>query len=645
MTEYTPAQIQAARDEQARRRALRQQPQPQTSIGEDITHSFLGFPKYAANIAQALPREVGGALHQSLGRSLKNIGTGLEKTATLPYDFLAQGSKYLKSKDILPFELPSIPEHDLFGLGAPQAGDTLWQMVVPGGLYSKIQKGLSGAKKLGATVGLPATFAGAQGENPIQAAMGGVVLEGLGQIPKVIETSKPSNIFRGTLSPEELKHNLKITQGTTTALGDVINNPVLKRLLENKFANIPFSGATEAMQKTASQVLDQGKNLIKQMSKGIAPEYTEIILQKALQDAFKTTRNEKNAKFAEVNELAAKENVTTERNSLRDKANAILKQIESDPDLATFRTQSDLNLLKNLSQTKGAKTITSPIISSQTGKPIKIDFTKPAYSLKETDFLRAELGDRARDAFAANDKVKGQLYKDLQQELIQDINSAIDFYGSPKLKDLRNDAMKYYRSDFAPFEDPQILKFLHYGADPDVLLQSFLKTSRISDRSHLLNKLMSKLPQNQKSLVPLAYYQRAIKDGEFNPLAFRTLHKNLGTNQKKILLPDEKTRLALDNYSDLVGKNIEPLTLMFNPKTGQRNLDFLAQLAGSGLGSVIGGSLGGMPGVLLGNIAGAVLPGVASRPIVKRLTSPQYREKLINAMLKKSTKATKANKQ
>ena len=75
----------------------------------------------------------------------------------------------------------------------------------------------------------------------------------------------------------------------------------------------------------------------------------------------------------------------------------------------------------------------------------------------------------------------------------------------------------------------------------------------------------------------------------------------------------------------LVGKNKEAFDLMRNPKTGARNTDLLIKMAEM----MGGGAIGGIPGAL----GSALGTGLASKGINKLLTSPTFRQKIVQKMI------------
>ena len=515
-----------------------------------------------------------------------------------------------------------------------------------------------------------AAFGATQNQNPLLgAAEGGLgVLAGtaLGKgLEKGINALKPSKLFRGQLSPEELAKNLKGTKGTETALGNVIDSPWLQRLSENVLPHVIGSGAETAAQRTATKVAEKGEDLLHGLRGGeeVHENYGERI-KDALKEASQAAEHEKTSKFKKVNELAEKHNVTTNRSNLRKEAKAILSQIKSDPDLAHFTNTADIKLLDEIVNGKklGEKELPStyrtikqetnePNYKGQldlaTGKPLEsikseksVSLRTPSphasgsvnvitgkpttephnYSLKNTDILRGKIGEHAYEANVKGEKPKAAIYARLKKALEEDVSQAIENSPHSELKTAHQEAMDYYKTEYSPFKDKNIQKIVKGESDPDLLLPQFLKMGG-NDRVHLARSLQSKLT-NQKNLLGNAYLAPAYENGKLNPIKLSTLYHKLGKRQRVEIFGKENNE-ALKNYTDLVQKNKEGFNLMFNPKTGAR-LGHIGTIVAAG--SHLPGALG--LGVI-GNIANKVL------------TSESFREKLINAMIaNKQTKLT-----
>ena len=253
-------------------------------------------------------------------------------------------------------------------------------------------------------------------------------------------------------------------------------------------------------------------------------------------------------------------------------------------------------------------------------------------SLKSANIFRGKLGEEANKSHIAGDKFEAGIYGKLKESLTSDIGQSIVDSGNADLKSSYDKAQQFYKDKIAPFEDKDIVKFTRKGGDPDTILQAFIKPSRFTDRSHLINKLVEKLPDGQKTLPIYGWLSNAVDEsGRLNPSKFRTMWNKLGDEQKNILVPDEKMRNRLSDYSSLVSKNQKALYRMHNPPTGQQASDILPYIISGmlhGGGAMAGHALGGVPGA----IGGALGAGLATRPMVSALTSPALRKMLVKTL-------------
>lgn len=261
------------------------------TISEDISHSFSNFPEYASNLARQLPGELEGAYHMPLGRSLKNIGQGLENLVTLPIDLGSQITDYLAKKHIpylqrLAEYYPHIPKHDLFGLGKQQPGDLLFQSAIPFGGLAKLTKGLSLVKGAATRAAGASLYGAAQGENPIESFLTGTALEGLTHgltsIPRAASNlnervnSGLSNYYinkanKGletgeTLTPEQATRN-SLEQFTNIErqpmgvdFGTLTGNKTIQDIY-NVGRKIPFSEGRQQVAKVDKQLYDKREEL------------------------------------------------------------------------------------------------------------------------------------------------------------------------------------------------------------------------------------------------------------------------------------------------------------------------------------------------------------------------------------------------
>ena len=268
-------------------------------------------------------------------------------------------------------------------------------------------------------------------------------------------------------------------------------------------------------------------------------------------------------------------------------------------------------------------------------KDILKEKDKGNYSLKKTDLLRGKIGKKINEAYKNGNDDLRDILRPLKEAATKDINEAIDKADNAHLNELRNKAFDFYKNEYAPFKEPEIEKFTIKGGDPDVLAASFFKKSTLSDRGNLLNKLTSKLSDKDKDLLAYSYFSNAIKEGQLNPNKLKGLYIDLGDKQKNALLSKDMQK-QLSDYSKLVKQNEHPLSLMFNPKTGYAGLNEIpwkTMLSGALAGAKLGGSTLGTTGSVIGGIGGAFAPGLLAKPIVRELTNPNRRERLIERMI------------
>jgi hypothetical protein len=447
---------------------------------------------------------------------------------------------------------------------------------------------------------------------------------------------RPSNLFRGNLSPEELKANMQAAGNTATNLGDVIGSPFLKRQYENVISKIPFSGATEKLQQVGSDVQNRGESLLGNLLSNNNPENVTDQLYQSLMDKFKQRRDEKNSLYDEFNAEADKQFLNLPLKKFSDLAKQNADALEDtnilkfDPDVKNILTK--LNVFKNPVQKIPGNT--TPV--NQFGQPLMGDplntFVYP--TAKEANLLKGKLNNAAETLKSSPDpadRFKVGIFRNLSSALKEDINDAIDQSGNPALRQKYDEAEQNYKTNFKPFLDRDVYKFIGGKGDPDTIVQSFVRMSRGADRGKLLSKIANTIEPEKKPLLAYAYFSRALdNEGHLNPAKLATLVKNLGQNQFKTLVPNDGMRKALLDYNRLYKMNTKSVNLMQNPATGQQNLDRLPGLLAYAGSSLAGGAIGHLPGAL----AGLIAPGLISRPLVSYLTSPGVRESIIEKMIK-----------
>ena len=428
-------------------------------------------------------------------------------------------------------------------------------------------------------------------------------------IPPTFNAIKPSNLFRGTLSPEDLQANLEAAQGTQTGLGSIIGSPTLKRIQENILPHIPLSGAYTAMQDTANQFTQKGEDLMSDIGKNLPEGDKSIALQTALKKAYADATDEKNANYKKVNDLADQSGLTVNRQNFKDKANEILSKINGNPDLARELDSGFVSDIKHYANPETERLSSNALLEpSEKG-------------LSATNILKGKLSDKANDLYSNNKTYESGLMNQLKNSLGSDIESSITNSSNPELKNAYDFAQKEYGSKFAPFEDQDIGKFIRKGGDADTMLSHFIRGGS-TDRGLLLQKLTTKLPEDLQELPLHMYLSKAIDDnGRLNPPKFSTLYRNLGEKQRSALVPDPIMRQSIEKYVRGVDMNSDAFHTMYNPKTGQRNLDT---------------AVGALEGILAYSQpikAGAVIG--AGYGANKLLTHEGLRNSLVNKMINK----------
>lgn len=656
-------------------------PTEKPTVSSDIINSLSNAPGAITDFIANLPGQVidsAGLVAQNPVRATGKLGAGIVGGIKGGLNIPSNIARYMQSRGvgeedkdlrdlIAKLHIPDTGlEKAIFG--APQKGDEFLESLgsfAPWARAGGWAKGLEGMAKRG---GAAAAYATGQEQDPLQAALMGLGGEGL--VRGVQRIGKPGTFLPSSpLSSPELKQAMQTTKGTETDLGNVIQNPFLKEQFENTLPKIIASGANQTMQRTANEITRRGETILDYLKGNEeVPDIGEK-LHSALKSAYEDTRAQKNERFKTLNEAAEKEGIKTKRSNLIETAKEKLAEVERDPHRAGLMDTKAKALLKNIVNPgkEEEQTLSQIPIGAagkdilqhlfKTGKNNKLNFTEAEFakafgktgaetakafgknaptkqtapqefSLQDTDLLRGDFGDLANDAYTKGEGALSNLYKSLKDAATKDINDEIDKSNNPKLNSLRDEAMDFYKKEYAPFKDKEIKKFTLRGGDADLLMQNFLKNSKLSDRGNLLGKLTSKLSSEDKDLLAYSYFSNAIKEGKLNPSRLNTLYKNLGKKQKNALL-SEGMQSVLKDYSQLVQKNSRPLDIMFNPKTGYAGLSEIPWKS-LGTGGAIGTAIGGWPGAAIG----AAFPSVLGRVAVKGLTNQKMREFLIERMIK-----------
>jgi hypothetical protein len=441
-------------------------------------------------------------------------------------------------------------------------------------------------------------------------------------VGKGIAGLRPSNALRGNLTPEELSDNLRITQGTETGLGDVIGSPGLKRLNENILSKIPFSGANDAMQRNAGEIVNRGHSLIEQLAGNRNIENLDQYLNDALKSSFDYHQMAKNAHYGGTNKIADNLGLGLELPNFSNKVKQHKNAIE-DTQILKYEPEMQglLRKLGGYGKPVTEKTTTGKIVD-KFGNPLSQETKVTKTRLKEANLLKGKLNQLSQQHGSSPlpaDRHLAGVFGDLARSLGDDIKSEIEKTGHKPLIESYKAAEDNYAKNFSPFLDKEIYKYIGGNADSETLISSFVKTGKSSDRANLIKKVTDKLPREDRSLLGYGYLQRAMDENNvLNPLKLKTLlsKNSLGNKQFEALFPNPTLRNALRDYVRLVDMNTKGLKLMQNPETGQMNMDILPLLSKS-------------PTSFGAKMLGAPI-------VANTLKSEKYRTKLVKKMIKNS---------
>jgi hypothetical protein len=442
----------------------------------------------------------------------------------------------------------------------------------------------------------------------------------------------PHKMFAGRVPAEELIENLRLTKGTETGIGNVIQSPALQRMLENNLPKIPFSGAQDASANVAHDLNTQAKVILNDLSHGVPEKNISSEIGDSLHKVFKEQTAIKNKLYEEPEKKAEELGYKIFAGSLGKTAKKYLDEIESKNILDLF--PEERSLIKRAANLKEGL-----MPKSKVGLFTMLDREKEnVLGLKEANMLKGKLSSEAKQYFASGDPTsrrKGQILSEFSKALKNDINTSLDVFskygGHPEIKEKYMAAEKNYAQNFSKFLDKDIYKFLGGGKSPEEIVSSFIKTGISSDKSDQVRKLMNVLPEKTQDLVKYSYLSRALENGKVDPSKLKTLFgKNkLGPNQMDALFNRPGESQKMYDFMELSKLNSSPLNRMLNPNTGQKATDSLTPFLGGSIATTIASLIGGPAGVAAG--AGTVLGG--ARGLTNLLTNEKMREKLVKAII------------
>jgi len=411
------------------------------------------------------------------------------------------------------------------------------------------------------------------------------------------------NFATSPLSNEQLLRNLEVTQGTGTGLGEVIGSPTAKRVQENILTKIPFSGANRSMQETGGEILTRGDNILEGYRNDVPHEDVTNQIGQALEDAATTHTNQKNALYRAANTIADRVGLRLQLPRFTEIVNRHLNALES-TNMLQFEPEarSLIQRLRNYQNPTRVETSTSAIVDAS-GRPVSQVVTETPPSLSEANILAGkfnQLANRYGGSQNISERNAARVFGDIGRALKTDIRQSVYNSGSRELINAFRQAERNYARNYSEFLDKDILKYTAQDHPAENVLTTFIKTSNTADKADQLAKLMDKLTPVQQDLVRYGYFSRALEGPEdmrvVNPNKLSTLWRKLGTRQKQVLVPDAAQRRNLDNYSSLVGMNQKAVNIMWNPATGQMNMDAITAITAlhpiKAIPEMIGGRVG-----------------------------------------------------
>ena len=439
-----------------------------------------------------------------------------------------------------------------------------------------------------------------------------------------LEKIRPTRLFKSPLSSEELLKNSEAANGTETNLGRVIQNPELARFYENTLSSLPGTGVKGQLQRAGMQTQEQANNLATRILGTTDPETLANSIDQQGESAMKKTLGVNDLEDSEnqlnnrgeqmLNNLFGNYNQKTNSDELNKLLNETFvnrqnakNQIYSARDMAaendpnfkmdTSNFQNAVNkhadalentnvlkyepklamLLGKLGKYKGISPDVDNMIVDESGKPL-LSFNKSP-TLNEATQLKSMLNKHANQFGASpnpSDRYVAGKFGDLAASLDKDINSSIENSGNDELKSLHDKANDNYKSNFLPFLDKDIYKYINGNADPDKMVSDLLTTGSHEERSTRLSKLSNLSPQLQKEFAK-TYFNRSYSniDNEIKHKYLSKLIDDLGPNQIDLLVPSAQNQKLLRDYSN-ASKVFQEFNKTINGD-GTINHDFLSR--------------------------------------------------------------------
>lgn len=391
-------------------------------------------------------------------------------------------------------------------------------------------------------------------------------------------------------------------------LGEATRSPLLKDLSQNRLPGIPGSGAANNYANLGSQLDQKAQDAISSIRPNTPVSQIPKNIQKAFRDTAQHESDVKDAMYqnhadymrsiganANVNDaLSVADNLQATNPDAYNKINPIMSQLRGPIDAGTgFRDGADF----------GDASLAAGQLNQLTRK----------YAQSPDPFVRAN----AEDVTSVRDT------------LVKGMNDSTNATNDPNAKGLWQKAQNNYRDNYSQFLDPDVARYLARGSkanNPDLLISNFLKTGK-NNQPTLLNKLLSKVPDNQKNDIGYYFLTNSLPRNEAGSPILNTTTVTKFNNSLQNYDPQIRNQLIPANVQQTL-KDVHTVRdqipdLLLNPPTGQK-LNNAATWATIG-GPAAGLAWMGHPGLAAGYV-GSMLAG--GRLAHMALTSPKLKNLL-----------------
>lgn len=608
---------------------------------EDIKTGLSKIPESIEGLIQSGPSEALGVYEQMLDprnaiRRGQNIIGGIAEAGRGVANAPSNIRNYLEAKGFInpetakflkdfrsPLDNENIPE--LLGRRGEKPGDIT------------LQKSAQMLPYLAPGGGIPGEIAGltthaiGQNENPVTNVGTALLARGIGRgtqvagniIPNLanIPENVAARYFSSNITPVEMARNLEATGEIPTSLGRIMQSPSLTKLQENILNEVPMGGGQERLSNTARGITERGQEIIQNLSHGRPLNNANESIHQILIDAKNSQNRIKNELFEPVNRIAREEGFNLDLPRSTRLVNENLQAIQESP---LYRNNSKFRrLLNNLTGvTQTSENINTGIVDAS-GRPIIR--TENRATIAEARTIADDLYHTAERMLSnpnAIDQAQGKLYRRIANSIRNEVNHQISNNGSQNLINADRIAMENYRRNYTPFLERDIHKMVNTGDLSENFIREVIRPGKQADKASRIRRVQDLLPANDRELIGQAYLSEAIDaEGNLNPRDLVKKWNSLGPRQKQALFSQE-TITNMNNFERLVRLNPEALNSMYNPKTGARNLSYLANV----VAPLVGGSFGGFAGAGIGLASQAIL----ARALNRIMHNPDFARRVID---------------